>query len=85
MTNRTIPEGWSYDEGDPSVGIFGHQWVHEACELEDDDPEVRESQWGSRLYSGEAGSRTALVTLSLTCMVCGEQALAQRLEWDPDE
>jgi hypothetical protein len=26
-----IPDGWTIDAGDPSVGIFGREAVHEAC------------------------------------------------------
>lgn len=25
------PEGWVYEQGDPSVGIFGDAWYHDDC------------------------------------------------------
>lgn len=33
MSEHAIPEGWAYDAGDTSVGIWPC-WVHEACEAE---------------------------------------------------
>jgi len=29
--SSVIPEGWSVECGDPSVGIFGETWTHEDC------------------------------------------------------
>ena len=28
---KNIPDGWSYEGPDPTVGIFGEQWIHEDC------------------------------------------------------
>ena len=35
MATNGLPEGWSYEGPDPSVGIFGEAFVHETCTLED--------------------------------------------------
>jgi len=83
VTNRTIPEGWSYEEGDPSVGIFGGQWIHEACEWPNDEPpEVYSRAW-SAILSGSGSSRTVLVTTILDCSGCGEEAFITEEDWDP--
>lgn len=33
MNVNQIPKGWYLERGDPSVGIFGHEWVHEDCNV----------------------------------------------------
>ena len=38
----SIPDGWSYEGPDPSVGIFGHAWTHEDCPGNIDAGEVSE-------------------------------------------
>lgn len=85
MTNRTIPEGWAYDEGDPSVGIFGHSWVHEACEWKNgEQPVVYDREW-SAIFSGSGSNRTVMVTTILDCSGCGEEAFATEEHWDPED
>lgn len=31
MIKKDLPPGWSYEDGDPGVGIFGGEFVHEDC------------------------------------------------------
>jgi len=31
MSKKSLPPGWSYEGPDPSVGIFGEEFVHEDC------------------------------------------------------
>jgi hypothetical protein len=79
MTTKTgIPEGWIYEPGDPSVGIFGHTWIHDAC-LHDltDESEVTEIEV-SALREGDY----IVVTVQLTCSDCGATTEVTEWEWD---
>jgi hypothetical protein len=86
MTNTTAPEQWSYEHGDPSVGIFGGSWVHETCPLPDIDPdadiEVIEEVVSST-HQGNGINRTRVVTYKLTCS-CGMTTTVDDHEWDPE-
>lgn len=67
MANNGLPQGWSYEGPDESVGIFGEAFVHEDCALED----VR-----------EADQAWTHDSLTLTC-ACGAEVELEAPEPDP--
>lgn len=69
--NRTIPAGWSFEPSDPSVGIFGHLWVHEECEEEGEVIEEPVESW----YEGDGFNRYFVENIILTCP-CGAMGVA---------
>lgn len=79
-TSQTgIPEGWSYEGPDPSVGIFGHSWFHDC---EDHEQVVLERLVESH-NEGEAMARMMVTTWELSCP-CGATVTVTDSDWDPD-
>lgn len=75
------PEGWSYEVGDPSVGIFGEGWVHEACPVEAPDPDHEPDQ--VVLSTERIDDQTVRYLYRLTCYDCGATAEVAENEWEP--
>lgn len=78
-----MSEGWYWDKGDPSVGIFGDQWVHEDCNVlagpgygdvqgvEDDGKQI-----------GDVASDGTVVMLHhLKCKDCREETFVESVEF----
>lgn len=61
---------WSVEPADPSVGIFGDTWVHEACPKEyDEGCEITSTLSGRHVTS--SGAVYADEHCTLTCLDCG--------------
>lgn len=45
MAHNGLPQGWSYEPGDPSVGIFGDAFIHEDCALPSDQLTDADQAW----------------------------------------
>lgn len=72
---------WSVDLADPSVGIFGDAFVHEACPAEDvDEAEVTPV---SHTFVGVGLSRTVLTINLVTCL-CGATTTFTETDWSPE-
>ena len=75
----SIPDGWSYEGPDESVGIFGHSWTHEACSYPVDtvhEETVREWRVGDNLHS----------LVVLTCSACAAATAVEDVDYiGPDE
>lgn len=85
MKPKDMPEGWSYDGPDESVGIFGEEFNHEDCAgtmfVGPGNDEILgvehfEQQLGSPDHTGvvEVGHR-------LTCKDCGAWTIFQTREF----
>lgn len=61
-----IPNGWSYEGPDESVGIFGEAFYHEACTLPTDEDATQE--WVS------------FDRLEVTCRGCGASITLEQPE-----
>ena len=81
----TAPEGWVCDPADPSVGIMGDLWLHDACPLVTEDPSEVTCVAEEALPSGEGVQRFTTITWRLTCADCGATTTFETREWDPDE
>lgn len=75
--NKVAPQGWFYEAGDPSVGIFGGEWVHEDCTVlqgpgsdEAKGVDDTERQVDEPNYNG-----VAQVAHLLTCKDCGQEVV----------
>jgi hypothetical protein len=73
-----IARGFYFDAGDPSVGIFGEEWVHGDCALEGDG-----ESFDRRLATTRVNSVTVRDWFLVTCCDCGTQALVSRDDYDP--
>jgi hypothetical protein len=73
MASNGLPEGWSFEPEDRSVGIFGDAFVHEDCPKAS-DPDT----------TGEAEQRWDALTLILTCGDCGAVVELEQDEPDPE-
>lgn len=65
--------GWRIEPGDPTVGIFGDELIHEACTKEYDEGVVK--GYVSGTYSGEGANRVIRETHLVSCRDCGVNAL----------
>lgn len=89
MTTSSLPEGWGHDPADPSVGIFGEDFWHDACPVDWEragydfilaivtDVYVR--------HEGEGLNRYSVTRRDLRCPACDERASYEIRDWDPDE
>lgn len=68
-TVNGLPEGWSFEPSDPSVGIFGEAFYHEACDKPADNE--AEQEWVS---SDE---------LQITCNGCGATVTLEAPDPEP--
>lgn len=80
-----IPEGWGHEGPDPSVGIFGDFYWHDACTTSN-DMESTEADYTDKItsYNGEGYNRFADVTATMTCRACGATYSWTFNEWTPD-
>lgn len=83
MTKNGIPEGWSYDPSDSSVGIFGDGWIHEDCPLPDIEEYAEAWGVGPAVFVGTGVSRLVRYQDRLVCP-CGAETTVTHVEWDPD-
>lgn len=80
-------EGWGYEGPDPSAGIFGEYYWHDACPVpgksEDWEAELHENVG---TFLGNGVNRYRMVTAWLTCRDCGgSSAPWSYREWDPED
>jgi len=84
--SSTVPKGWVYEGPDPSVGIFGEEFIHNDCpsmEVGTCDPLTAEA---SAEIKGEGDRRVLITNLQLVCSQCGTTAVAVREDWiGPEE
>jgi len=73
MALNGLPEGWSYEGPDRSVGLFGESFCHEDCTLPSDQWEPAEAVYGNE-------------TVTLTCK-CGTVIVLEDPEpdFEPDD
>lgn len=71
------PEGWFLDRGDPSVGIFGEEWVHEDCPIVQGpgNGETKGSDHESKQITRPDYHGMSQFSHILTCKDCGEQVV----------
>ena len=76
---------WVFETGDPSVGIFGDYWIHEACPVPEpevgDIPEVEVTE----IASERVDDQTVRRLFKLHCPACGQSTEATSDEWDPTD
>lgn len=74
--------GFTFDAGDPSVGLFGHEWLHEECPAPDGpDEEVIEQELATVRIDG----MTIRTYWLLTCADCAQQVIVSEDDWSPTE
>ena len=78
----TAHSGWSYDRGDPSVGLWPSGWVHEDCEEE--DSEASEPTILTVVHEGKGFNRHTTITLEVVCS-CGSVSEVTETYYDPEE
>jgi hypothetical protein len=64
-----LPEGWTYEPADPSVGIFGEAFYHEDCDQPADGDAMQD--W------------VASDELRITCTGCGAVVTLEAPEPEP--
>ena len=89
MTDQETPvwedAGFEYDEGDPTVGIYGG-WLHfcTATVVIDNDPSLDISEeWEFLNFEGEGASRYGVGNRVLVCNACGANVKWPEKDWDP--
>ena len=60
MASNGLPEGWSYEPEDRSVGIFGDAFVHEDCPREDVQEATQDWSHNSLLLTCACGATVTL-------------------------
>lgn len=70
MTTRVLPEGWSVEGPDESVGIFGDAYCHEVCTKEYDKG-VDEIEIADLSSPGVDDQGYVSVLTRLECLDCG--------------
>jgi hypothetical protein len=76
------PQGWVYETGDDSVGIFGEGWFHDDEDCGERDYEPQQFELDHR-YEGTGHGRRSIRTIELTCP-CGASTVVLDDTWDPD-
>ncbi len=85
IAKSTAPEGWSYEGPDPSVGIFGHLWMHDDCPQFNDeamDSSVLEHM-DEFHFEGEGMNQEVVTTWTLECS-CGATVTVRDYDYYPD-
>ena len=74
MKYKNLPEGWSYEGPDPSVGIFGEEWFHDDCKMVN-GPGNAECQGVTvnEIQGLPDDHGLAVVSRQLCCVDCGEK------------
>lgn len=86
MSKQETPEGWVYEAPDPSVGIFGEGWIHDACPAEDEHGNADLNMAECKPISEERiDDHTVRVTYRLTCIDCDAIAETTEDHWLPTE
>jgi hypothetical protein len=70
-----IPEGWSVDPEDTSVGIFGNTGVHEACPADYEQG----VEWLED--NGDVAGPYLMVKNTFYCLDCKQSATFVTQEW----
>lgn len=83
IKRENLPEGWWLEKGDPSVGIFGDQWIHDYCLVlqgpgNDETQGVEET---TKQVADADRHGMAVVTYSLNCKDCGQQTVFDNEEF----
>lgn len=84
-----LQRGFMFDPGDPSVGIFGSEWMHEECpawaanvtDHPDEPGEVIEQE----LATVRLNDMTIRTYWLLTCTDCVQQVIVSADDWSPTE
>lgn len=71
-TGCPVEADWTFDAGDPEVGIFGDLIVH-ACGVDEDEPEA--VQVDVRMRTSDDGKMVDIIT-TYECPACGTQTAA---------
>jgi hypothetical protein len=84
----TTEEGWYFEDGDASVGIFGYLVVHEACEKTINEELPDNTNEGVTESTRRLGPENGLVTFvtTFTCKLCGAKwVITEQEPADPEE
>lgn len=76
-----MANGFVYDAGDPSVGIFGGEWEHVSCPEETADEPVLDQTIAVVRYTPVLLRTYHL----LTCTTCATQAIVTEDDYSPDD
>jgi hypothetical protein len=84
MSGTIVPKGWCVEPEDPSVGIFGDFFWHDACQKSE---EIHEAGYTTKLsgYVGNGINRYRIALTTLVCPDCGKVARFQEKDWDPED
>jgi hypothetical protein len=82
------PDGWVLDSADPSVGIFGTAFIHDACPKWDEDRSVigddEMVQIGVKYMPKSWGNEIEL-RFRVTCKACGATSDWYSYDYSPNE
>lgn len=79
MSSASTSE-WTYEGDDTSVGIFGHEWIHEGCaDTHDGEGETAEYEVGGVRTSPD----TVIFFTRIACLDCGAVVTAAEAGWCP--
>lgn len=78
--------GFEFDPGDPSVGMFGDAWIHEACPVWGRRSVDLENEVDERILAvTRTGPMTERTWYLLTCRDCAQQVIVHRDDYAPTE
>ena len=84
MGQLVTQPGWYYKAGDPSVGLYGGGWVHDACPAAAFVDECRDAK-EDFVKADRKNAETMTITMRVTCAECGESFVYSFDDWDPLE